>query len=172
MTWADLPLWWSDGPSRVALAPPTQSWSQPRESGGASPVITAWPTTRSHFGNGVSVRTRNSEQEDYLLRMIQQLRLALARLREMLGGAAPGAAVRVEVAQNVALLLGADSAMLDQLDAESASRLVGSSARIEIWAQLLELEAELWARDGAVEREAALTARAVALRTAAARLTE
>lgn len=115
------------------------------------------------------MRTRNTEQEDYLLRMIQEVGRALARLREMLQGSAnAGPAVRAEVAQSTELLLGADAPMLEQLDAVSAARLLGSRARVELWAQLLDLEAETWAGEGAAERATAATVRAAALRAASA----
>lgn len=119
------------------------------------------------------MRTRNSEQEDYLIRLIQEIGRAVARLREMLLGAtSSGAAVRTEIASNAQRLLGSHAGMLDQLDAVTAARLIGSQSRLALWAQLLDLEAESWARDGDAERAAAVTARATALRAAAATLTE
>ena len=116
------------------------------------------------------MRSRNSEQEDYLLRMIQQMGRALARIREMLlGGTSTGSAIRVEIAATSAALFGRDSAMLDQLDAESAVRLIASPERVALWVQLLEAEAESWDREGGSERAGACSARAAALRQASAR---
>jgi hypothetical protein len=116
------------------------------------------------------VRSRNSEQEDFLLRVIQQMGQALARIREMLlGGTSSGAAVRVEIAATSAALLGRDSAMLERLDAESAVRLIASPARVALWVQLLDAEAESWDREGGSERASACRARAAALRHASAR---
>lgn len=113
------------------------------------------------------MRSRNSEQDDYLLRMIQQLGRALARIREMLlGGTSTGAAVRVEIAATAATLFGRDSAMLERLDAESAVRLIASPERVALWGQLLDAEAESWDREGGSERASACRARATALRQA------
>lgn len=113
------------------------------------------------------MRTRNSEQEDYLIRMIQEMGRAIARLREMLlGQAFSGASVRAEVLQSTAQLLGPDCKMLAQLDALSAVRLVGSQERVTMWVQLLELEAEAWAADEANARATELRERAQSLRSA------
>ncbi len=108
--------------------------------------------------------TTRSEQEDF----IQQIARALARLAELLvGGASAGPAFRDEVTQLSRRLLGADAGMLEQLDAVSAARLVGSQSRMDLWAQLLDLEAESWSRDGDAQRASAVKARAAALREAA-----
>lgn len=111
------------------------------------------------------MRLRDSGQEDHLLRMIRQLGEALARIREMLvGAAAAPSTVRDELSAVTGRLLGRDRGMLEQLDAASAVRLVASPARVELWAQVLELEAEAWERDGAGAHATACRARAQALR--------
>lgn len=116
------------------------------------------------------MRSQNSEQEDYLVRMIQQLGRALARVREMLlGGAASALAVRREIAQTSAALLGRDASMLTQLDAESAVRLLASPERVALWVGLLEAEADAWDLEGQSERASACRARAASLRMAAGR---
>jgi hypothetical protein len=115
------------------------------------------------------VRTRNSDQEDYLLRMIQEAGRALARIRELLlGGATASPVVRAEIEQTTALLLGGDRPMLEQLDAESAVRLIGNADRVARWIELLELDAESQRQQGDAARAARRMERARSLRTAVA----
>ena len=117
------------------------------------------------------MRRRTSEQEDYLLRIIKQVSEAIARVRELLTAkATPSVTVREEVRQATALLLGAESPLLTRLDPESAARLVGSPQRIELWATLLELDAEAADVNGEPEQASAIRDRAAALRTASSRL--
>lgn len=117
--------------------------------------------------------SKNSENEDDLLQMIQQMGRAVARLREMLTSSAEaGPTVRAEVAQRVGILVGGDANMLRLLDADSAVRIVGRRVRVDLWAELLEVESAAWLQEGSVERAAGLNARATALRAAAERLAE
>lgn len=119
------------------------------------------------------MRARSSEQEDYLLRIIRQISEAIARLRELLtGSVSASVTVRDEVRHTIALLLGEESALLMRLDPESAARLVGSPRRVELWATLLDLDADACARAGDEANAAVVRARAVALRAATARLGE
>jgi hypothetical protein len=116
------------------------------------------------------MRTRSSEQEDTLLRLIQQLAAAARRLRELLTESADSSAsVRVEVGQSIALVLGKESTLLSGIDAASAVRLVRSRARLEMWIALLELDADACDRGGLVPEAGARRARAAALRAAAVR---
>ncbi len=117
------------------------------------------------------MRTRSSEQEDTLLRLIQQMAAAARRLRELLTQSAEASAsVRAEVGQSIALVLGQESALLSGIDADSAVRLLQSRARLELWIELLELDADACDRGGLVPEAGARRARAAALRAAAARL--
>ncbi len=114
------------------------------------------------------MRTRNSEQEDSLLRIIQQLAAAAKRMRELLTRTADeSATVRREAGASIALLLGPEHAMLARLDPESAVRLVQTPARIELWIELLELDAAALERGGFATQAQERRARARALRTAA-----
>lgn len=117
------------------------------------------------------MRLRNSEQEDYILRIIRQAAEALRRLREMLTGSAEASeTVRREAGIAIEQLLGEQAPLLTRVDAETAVRLVGSQARIALWADLLELEADACNRAGDTTGASAHRDRAVALRTAAGKL--
>ena len=113
------------------------------------------------------METRSGEQEDYLIRIIKQAAEAIRRLRGKLTAFAASIPAIMEEG-NVATeqLLGAQADMLARLDAETAVRLMGSSRRARLWAELVELEAD--ARDIGGDAVAAATkrARAVALRAA------
>ena len=111
--------------------------------------------------------TNSSEQEDYLIRIIKQAAEAIRRLRGRLTESAEAIpAILAEGNVAVEHLLGAQADMLSLLDAETAVRLVGSSARAQLWADLVELEAD--AREIGGDATAATTkrARALALRSA------
>ncbi len=116
------------------------------------------------------MRTRSSEQEDSLLRLIQQMAAAARRLRELLTHSADSSAsVRAEVGQSIALVLGKESALLSCIDADSAARLVQSRERLRMWIELLELDADACERGGLGPEAAERRARAAALRAAGAR---
>lgn len=117
------------------------------------------------------MRLRNSEQEDYILRIIRQAAEALRRLREMLTGSAETSeTVRREAGISIEQLLGEVSPLLSRVDADTAVRLVGSQTRIALWADLLELEADACDRAGDTAEASAHRYRAAALRTAAVKL--
>lgn len=117
------------------------------------------------------MRARNSEQEDYILRIIRQAAEALRRLREMLTGSAEASeTVRREAGIAIEGLLGEAAPLLTRVDADTAVRLVGSQTRIALWADLLELEAEACERAGDASEASTHRARAAALRTASVKL--
>jgi hypothetical protein len=111
--------------------------------------------------------THSSEQEDYLIRIIKQAAEAIRRLRGKLTES-PAAVPAVLAEGNVAVeqLLGAQADMLSRLDAETAVRLVGSSRRVWLWADLVELEADALDIIGDCDAAATKRARTVSLRTA------
>jgi len=111
--------------------------------------------------------THSSEQEDYLIRIIKQAAEAIRRLRGKLTESAAAIPAILEEG-NVATeqLLGAQADMLSRLDAETAVRLVGSSRRAQLWADLVELEAEAHDIHGDCVAASMKRARAVALRAA------
>lgn len=117
------------------------------------------------------MRLRNSEQEDYILRIIRQAAEALRRLREMLTGSAEASeTIRREAGIAIEGLLGEVAPLLTRVDADTAVRLVGSQTRIALWADLLELEADASERAGDAGEASTHRARAAALRAAAVNL--
>lgn len=116
------------------------------------------------------MRLRSSEQEDYILRMIQEAGEALRRVREMLTrSAVPTAGVRAELATATTRLLGPEAALLRQLDAETAVRLLNDHRRLDLWVDALELEADALALEGLSEADA-VRRRADSLRAASEQL--
>jgi hypothetical protein len=114
--------------------------------------------------------THGSEQEDWLIRIIKQAAEAIRRLRgDLTESAAVIPAILAESNTAIERLLGAQAAMLSRLDAETAVRLVGSSRRAQLWADLVELEADASDIGGDAVPAATKRARAVALRAAAKR---
>jgi hypothetical protein len=115
------------------------------------------------------MRLRSSEQEDFLLRMIQEAAEALRRVRGMLTRSSePTAGVRAEITAATARLLGPEAALLQQLDAETAVRLLNDRRRLDLWIEALELEAASLALEGLSNVEA--LRRAEALRASGAQL--
>jgi len=110
-----------------------------------------------------------SAREDYLLRMIKQLGVVLARLRERLAGKATSAdaeEVDREAHTGIGMLLGPQSGLLNQLDPDSAARLLGDAERVALWVGLLRVRADaqrLLGHGAAADR---LAARAEALEKA------
>ncbi len=89
------------------------------------------------------MRSRSTEQEDYLIRLIRQVGELARRLRERLNGSAEeSATVRFDATQAVERLLGPDAALLTRVDADTAVRLIASPSRMDLWLELLEIEAE------------------------------
>ena len=116
---------------------------------------------------------RGSQRDDYLLRIIRQAAEVLRRLREQLSRSAESAAsVRDEARASIAELLGEQSALLVRLDADTAARLIGHKTRVELWADLVDLEADACAASGDTAAEATNRARASAIREAASKLSD
>ena len=115
------------------------------------------------------MRPRGNTQEDYLLRIIRQAAEVLRLLRRrLLGGEASVESIRQDAAAAIDLLLGAQaSAVLGMLDPDSAVRLVGHPAVVELWCAFLDVEADAADAAGDPGLAARRRARAVALRDAA-----
>lgn len=114
---------------------------------------------------------RDSQREDYLLRIIREAADALRRLRKRLtASAGAAAAVREESRVAVTELLGEQASLLTRLDADSAARLIGNKERVELWADLVELDADACVALGDTASEATYRARASAIRAAAKKL--
>ena len=120
-----------------------------------------------HWQTLITMGMRSGEQEDYLIRIIKQAAEALRRLREKLTASATASpSIRQEVNSATEQLLGAQADMLARLDAETAVRLVGTWRQAQLWADLVELEAEACDVDGDSVAASVRRARAVALRAA------
>ena len=105
-------------------------------------------------------------RDDYLLRMIQQVAAALRRLRERVnGGALPDETMR-DAGAAIGELLGPQHSLMELLDAKSASALAGDYERLELWVQLIRLQAEAAHAANDVARAEKLSARANALEAA------
>lgn len=114
------------------------------------------------------MRPRGNTQEDYLLRMIRQAAELLRQLkRRLLGGEESAETIRHDAAAAIDLLLGSQAPVLAMLDPTSAVRLVGHPALVELWASLLDVEADAAESSGDAIAAARCRARVAALRAAA-----
>jgi hypothetical protein len=112
-----------------------------------------------------SVRARDSNQEDYLLRIIKQAAEALRRLRELLQGSATTSdTVHADTQQAISHLLGDQAALLSRLDARTAVQLLGNAQKQQLWADLLELQADSCAALDRPDQASTLRARAASVR--------
>ncbi len=102
-------------------------------------------------------------RDDYLLRQIQMAAAALRRLIARVGDGESFDTVHVDIAAEIASLLGPHRALLERLDARSAAHLLGDPERVQLWAQLLALQAESQRLAGRGTVADALAARANAL---------
>lgn len=99
-------------------------------------------------------------EQDYILRMIAAAAAAVARLRERLtGGAQPDEIVQESRAAQTELL-GKDALILPALDPASAARLLADKKRLELWADLLRVEADAHRKAGRADEASALERRA------------
>lgn len=108
-----------------------------------------------------------SQREDYLLRLLRQAAEALRRLREALTGEASPGMIERDADAAIGELLGPRYALLSSLDSSSAASLVADPRRVELWANLIRVQAEARRRlgdeDGAVVLEKRANALAQAL---------
>jgi hypothetical protein len=109
-------------------------------------------------------------REDYLIRLIQQLGEVLRRLRARLNGETERgdvADIHREAGEAIGLLLGPQAALLQQLDASSAARIVGDRERVDLWIAFLRIQADAQRMGGRSDAADRLEARAGALEQAA-----
>ena len=104
---------------------------------------------------------RNSQQ-DYLLRMIQQLAAVVARLLGLRGGGKVDEALEV-VRTAEGELLGPLAAAATAVDTATAAQIIGEPVRIAAWARLLRARAELLRDAGEHEAAEGVAARAAEL---------
>ena len=114
------------------------------------------------------MRPRGNTQEDYLLRMIRQAAEILRQLRRrLLGGEQSAETIRQDAAAAIDHHLGSQAPVLAMLDPASAVRLVGHPALVELWASLLDVEADAAESSGDAPFATRRRTRVAALRTAA-----
>lgn len=102
-------------------------------------------------------------RDDYLLRLIQQVAATLRRLRELHNrDALPDETMR-DASAAIGELLGPQRALMEMLDAKSASALVGDYERLELWVALLRLQADAARKTNDGAKADKLNARANAL---------
>ena len=95
------------------------------------------------------MRSRGSTQDDYIIRMIQQAADALRLLRHRLMGTAyTPEGIRAAADAAIGALLGTRASMLERLDASSAAKLVGHPDHVDLWADLVEVEAQALEKGG------------------------
>jgi len=100
------------------------------------------------------------QRDDYVLRQVQAIAAMIARMMGLrLGGETEKA--RTELEEAYPLLLGPQAGLIRRVDVATAMRLVGSSERLAVYAQLLEEEA---AQETDEARGASLRARAAEVR--------
>ena len=104
-------------------------------------------------------------RDDYLLRLIQQAAAALRHLRTRLGGGAAAEEVSRDADAAIGTLLGPQRATLERLDAWSAANLLGDADRVEVWSDLIALQADLLEVTGDSAGSSALRQRADALKS-------
>ena len=102
-------------------------------------------------------------RDDYLLRMIQQVAAALRALKgRMEGGAQPDEVSR-DANSAIGELLGPQRSLMEMLDAKSAAALTGDAERLDLWVELLRVQAIAATNANDSAKAARLTARADSL---------
>lgn len=89
-----------------------------------------------------------SQREDHLLRQLRQAAEALRRLREMLTGEASAESIDRQADEAIGELLGPRYQLLSSLDAMSAASLVADPRRIELWSDLIRVQADARRKSG------------------------
>jgi hypothetical protein len=102
--------------------------------------------------------------------MIQQMAAVVARLRERLSGpraVAEAADVEREAGAGITHVLGPQAGLLQQLDANSAARIVGDGDRVALWVAFLRVQADAQRAAGRGDAADRVAMRAAALEAAA-----
>jgi hypothetical protein len=89
-----------------------------------------------------------SQREDYLLAQLRQTAEALRRLREALTGEASPESIDRGADEAIGELLGPRYQLLSSLDAMSAASLVADARRLELWSDLIRVQATARRRSG------------------------
>lgn len=107
-----------------------------------------------------------NHQEDYLLRIIEQLAAAIASvIRDAfkLVGTGDFAEAIDRILDGTVRLLGTRAEVLMRLDSETAATIVADPSQLLLWAQLSEAEARAHAAMGALDRAQACARRSAEL---------
>lgn len=105
-------------------------------------------------------------RDDYLLRLIQQVAATLRRFRGRVKDGALSDETMRDASVAIDELLGPQRSLMEMLDAKSASALAGDYERLELWVQLIRLQADAARTANDVARADTLHARANALEAA------
>ena len=107
-------------------------------------------------------------QRDYILRLLEQAAAVVRRLRELLTRkGAPPADIVEEARAAQAELFGDTWALLQRVDATTATGLIRDTRQLALWADLLRIEAAANRQLGDEQRAQDLEARAVRIAEAA-----
>jgi hypothetical protein len=82
-----------------------------------------------------------SQREDYLLTLLRQAAESLGRLREALTGETSPSVIEREADAAIGELLGPRYNLLSALDAGSAAALIADRRRVDLWANLIRVQA-------------------------------
>ena len=109
-----------------------------------------------------------TERRDYILRLIEELGIALRNLRGRLSkGREASPEVIEETADAQTRLLGPLSATVPFLDADTAAGIIGDRRQVKLWVDFIRLEADAWRLQGEESHASRLEERARALEIAA-----
>jgi hypothetical protein len=111
-----------------------------------------------------------SQREDYLLRLLRQAAEALRRLREALTGETSPSEIEREADAAIGELLGPRYNLLSSLDSNSAASLVADPRRMELWIELIRVQAAARRQQDDQEGATMLERRARSLEQAAGSL--
>jgi hypothetical protein len=101
-----------------------------------------------------------SSREDYLLRILTQVGEAVSRLRTRLDDGATTGEMIPAIRSAEGDLLREQADLLRALDPATAARILGSRRQLQLWIDLLRLEAEVYRNGGHPSAATALETRA------------
>ena len=107
------------------------------------------------------------ENNDYIMRQIEQLGIVLRRLLEKLNlGKSAAAEVVREASEAQGTLLGRQAAVARQVDAKTAVRIIGDPRKVKMWIGFLRIEATAHRLRGDGDQANSLETRANAIEQA------
>ena len=100
------------------------------------------------------------DERDYILRMIAVAAAAVARLRKLLMGEGSAEQIAREARSEQDKLLGRDANLLNALDAASAATFMANKDVLQVWVELIRVEADALRAAGKTAEADAREARA------------